>query len=72
MKKKIIIYGMDDEENSEEIAEEIAEALAALGIDKPEVNVKGGYALVYTDVDDDEIIDAIEELGFEVDGIIAG
>ena len=63
MKKKILIEGMQ----CEHCVEHVKEALSSLeGVIAVEVNLKGKYALVDTDVSNEKLIDVIEDEGYDV------
>lgn len=62
MKKKIHIEGM----SCEHCVAHVTEALAELGASDIEVSLEGKYALCALDKQDDDIIQAIDEQGYNV------
>lgn len=60
MKKKIMIDGM----SCMNCVKHVKEALEELG--KVEVNLEGKYALVETEESDEQLIEAIDEAGYDV------
>ena len=63
MKKKILIEGMQ----CEHCVGHVKEALSSLeGVVVVEVNLKGKYALVDTDVSNEKLTEAIEDEGYGV------
>ena len=62
MKKKIIIEGM----SCGHCIAHVKEALKGLAQGEIEVSLEGKYALVDTDADDEVIIEAIDEAGYDV------
>lgn len=63
MKKKILIEGM----KCEHCVGHVKEALSSLeGVVAVEVNLKGKYALVDTDVSNEKLTEAIEDEGYGV------
>ena len=63
MKKKILIEGMQ----CEHCVGHVKEALSSLeGVVVVEVNLKGKYALVDTDVSNEKLTEAIEDEGYDV------
>lgn len=60
MKKKIMIDGM----SCMNCVKHVKEALEELG--KAEVNLEGKYALVETEESDEQLIEAIDEAGYDV------
>lgn len=63
MKKKILIEGMQ----CEHCVGHVKEALSSLeGVVAVEVNLKGKYALVDTDVSNEKLTEAIEDEGYGV------
>ncbi len=63
MKKKILIEGMQ----CEHCVGHVKEALSSLeGVVAVEVNLKGKYALVDTDVSNEKLTEAIEDEGYDV------
>ncbi len=64
MKKKIYIDSFDMED-----IEYICNVLEEIGIERVICDIKGGYALVETDLDDDIIDDAIFDAGLDCEGI---
>ncbi|MEG0013620.1 MAG: heavy-metal-associated domain-containing protein [Cellulosilyticaceae bacterium] len=60
MKKKIMIDGM----SCMNCVKHVREALEELG--KVEVNLEGKYALVETEESDEQLIEAIDEAGYDV------
>lgn len=63
MKKKILIEGMQ----CEHCVGHVKEALSSLeGVVAVEVNLKGKYALVDTDVSNGKLTEAIEDEGYGV------
>lgn len=63
MKKKILIDGM----SCEHCVKHVTEGLSGVeGVKVIEVNLDGKYALVDTEVDNQKLIDAIEDEGYDV------
>ena len=63
MNKKIIIQGM----SCKNCVTHITEALEELeNVTEAEVNLEGGFALVETDGDNEELKEAIEDAGYDV------
>lgn len=63
MIRKIVIRGMKSS-NSISVVREALEVLE--GVMSIEVNLNGQYALVDTIVTDDELVSAIEDIGYDV------
>lgn len=66
MKKKIYIDSMQPEDIGY-----LEEVFAEIGIDKILCDIKNSCVLVETDLDDDEIDDAIFDAGLDCEGISA-
>lgn len=65
MKKKIIIEGM----SCGHCKAHVEEALTPLAKGRIEVNLEGKYAIIDTDADQETLISAIDEAGYDVAGI---
>ena len=65
MKKKIKIEGM----SCMHCVLHVKEALEPLAKSEVEVNLEGKYALIETSASDEEIINAIDDAGYDVIGI---
>ena len=63
MKKKILIDGMSCEHSVKHVTEGLS---GVEGVKVIEVNLDGKYALVDTEVDNQKLIDAIEDEGYDV------
>ncbi len=66
MKKKIFIDDMQPEDCSY-----LEDVFAEMGIDRILCDIKNSCVLVDTDLDDDEIDDAIFDAGLDCEGIVA-